>query len=267
MVPHTIYAVNTSPSATYTDVWSLDIVRAIPSVAVALGISSSSVEDDTDKGGATPGTGAFTVKVSGLDTNWAEISETKTMNGRTKVVTTALFLRVNSVEVLTAGTGETNAGTIYVYDTSQAITNGVPDSMTTKVFGVINIGESKSLMGMYSFPADPVYDPTIALDPKLSYQVSNYNKLPVPKTHAIGKVIASITDASGTARYGGLQVQVKEFGGVWVTYPIGNINTGVITEIAYKNTIKLPAKSEVRFQGTSSNASTTVNLMVEFVEA
>lgn len=61
------------------------------------------------------GTGARTVLVSGLDANHVEISETATLNGAT-VALVNQYLRINSARVVSAGSGERNAGDISVRD-------------------------------------------------------------------------------------------------------------------------------------------------------
>lgn len=88
------------------DMWPLASVMVWPSVAATISVVSSSAND------AAAGTGARTIMINGLDSSYAEISETVTMNGATPVVTVAQFLRVNSVFAVTAGSGGVNAGNI-----------------------------------------------------------------------------------------------------------------------------------------------------------
>ena len=89
-------------------VWAAGGVITQRTAAAVVEAVSSSAADDA----GTPGTGARTIKISGLDANWNEISETIALDGTTPVVTTLEFLRVNFAEVMTAGTGLTNAGDI-----------------------------------------------------------------------------------------------------------------------------------------------------------
>lgn len=74
--------------------------------AETLSIVSSSVND------TSAGTGALTIKIYGLDGNYAEITETVTLNGTTPVTTTQTFWRVDTAEVIAAGSGGFNAGQI-----------------------------------------------------------------------------------------------------------------------------------------------------------
>jgi hypothetical protein len=68
------------------------------------------VSDDADDTSA--GTGARTIKIQGLDGNYDFQEETITMNGTTNVNSTNTFLRVNRMEVLTAGSSNGMEGTI-----------------------------------------------------------------------------------------------------------------------------------------------------------
>ncbi len=55
------------------------------------------VSTDVDDDGAPAGDGARTLLITGLDADYAEISETVTMNGQTNVLTDASFLRVTTI--------------------------------------------------------------------------------------------------------------------------------------------------------------------------
>ena len=70
------------------------------------------------------GTGMRMVRVNGLDENWNMVSETVALNGLTAVPLTKVKLHPYVIIGLTAGSGATNAGKIYVgYGT---VTSGVP---------------------------------------------------------------------------------------------------------------------------------------------
>lgn len=80
-----------------------------PSAAAGAVLVSTDVDDDGDPAD----TGARTVIVRGLDENWALATETVTMNGTTPTTaTTVTFIRINEIEVVTAGTTLTNEGDI-----------------------------------------------------------------------------------------------------------------------------------------------------------
>lgn len=229
MLPRIIFGRNSSPTTSYTDIWAQAIVRTLPSSAVILGASSSDAND------TSAGTGARTIKIVGLDSNYEEIEETITLNGQTKVETTNSFLRVNDVVIVTAGSGETNAGTIYVYDTSDTVTAGVPQT-ATKIFGRIAIGTGQALMGMRT--------------------ISSKEK------RSIKRIIVSAGITSATAVFGKVQLQIKNFGETWQTYALGAITCNGTTEIIFRDPISLPSKSEFRFQVATSAAS-EVNIIIE----
>jgi len=89
-----------------------------PSTATVMTVSSASAND------TSAGTGVRTILVSGLDSTYTPISETITMNGQTAVSTTKSYLRVLYTEILTVGSGATQAGNIYVG--TGTVTAGVP---------------------------------------------------------------------------------------------------------------------------------------------
>jgi len=109
-----------------------------PTSAGAVTVVSASTADDS------AGTGARTVKIEGLDGNYASQSETVTMDGTTNVVTTNTYIRLFRMSVLTAGSGGKNAGNI-----------------TATIGGneQVRIGtdyENQSLVCAYTIPADHV---------------------------------------------------------------------------------------------------------------
>lgn len=122
-------------------VWSNSSLYVYPPSATAMKVSSTSAND------TAAGTGARTIRVDGLNANYNEISEVVTLNGQTPVVTTNVFIRVFRSFVITAGSANTAAGTIYVGD--GVVTAGVPAT----VYAVIPLGENQTLMAMWTVPA------------------------------------------------------------------------------------------------------------------
>lgn len=92
-----------------------------PAAAAATTIVSTSAEDDTDKGGEVPGTGAFTVEILGINDAGSYVLQTATMNGTAAVTLGTPIRAVLRAKVLTAGTGGTNAGRIDIKHTSTII--------------------------------------------------------------------------------------------------------------------------------------------------
>jgi len=122
-------------------IWSQGGIYSYPAAAIQMKVSSSSTDD------AALGTGARTVFVYGLDADYREISETVTLNGQTAVLTTNSYLRVSRAYVVTAGSGGTAAGDIYVG--TGVVTAGVPAT----VYAVITLGENQTTMAVWTVPA------------------------------------------------------------------------------------------------------------------
>ena len=93
-------------SANYDTVWSATGQYQFPSSAAVVTVSSSSTEDDAG------GTGALTVRLQGLDTNYEEVEEDFTLDGTVGVAGTVSFLRTHRAFVLTGNSGNTNVGNI-----------------------------------------------------------------------------------------------------------------------------------------------------------
>lgn len=125
------YGSNTDVDAA-EDIWNVGgDYTGWPAAADTVTVVSSSASD------TSAGTGARTVKIFGLDSNFALQEETLTLNGTTPVATTNLYTRIYRAFVVTAGSGTTNAGTISVRQTNTAanvflqITAGIGQSQTT----------------------------------------------------------------------------------------------------------------------------------------
>jgi hypothetical protein len=121
-------------------VWAQGGLYSYLASASVLKVSSSSTAD------ASAGTGARTVELSGLDTNYDEISETVTLNGQTAVNTTNEFLRINRMVVRSAGSGGQNAGVIYAG--TGTVTTGVPANK----YATIAIGDNQTVMALWTVP-------------------------------------------------------------------------------------------------------------------
>lgn len=113
-----------------------------PSVASALGIASTSASD------ASGGTGARTVRLTGLDASYDVVTEDVTLNGQTRVTTSAQFIAINGAYVLTAGSGGANAGAIYIADDGDTFTAGVP----TAPYLVLEQGWNVACPSIYTVP-------------------------------------------------------------------------------------------------------------------
>jgi hypothetical protein len=121
--------------------WVGSGVYAFPASATIMKVSSSSAND------AAAGTGARTVRVVGLDASYNVISEIVSLNGQTSVNTVGTYLRINDFYVLTAGSGNTAAGTLYVGTGS--VTSGVPAT----VYSQIQTAYNSQSQAVYTVPA------------------------------------------------------------------------------------------------------------------
>ena len=137
----TVFGFNPDVDTTQVSVWPLPSLITFPASALQMTVSSSSAND------TAAGTGARTIVVQGLDANYNEVTETVTMNGQTAVTMTASLLRVNYAYVVTAGSGNSAAGNIYIG--TGTVTSGVPAT----VYDIIKLDYNNTTTGSYTVPA------------------------------------------------------------------------------------------------------------------
>ena len=114
-----------------------------PTAAAALELVSSDAND------TSAGTGARTVTVIGLDSNWAEVSQVVTMNGTTAVALSTNLIRAYRMYVTTSGTYGTataasHAGTITL--------QGSGGGATWLQIYPTNFPRGQSQCGVYTIP-------------------------------------------------------------------------------------------------------------------
>jgi hypothetical protein len=119
--------------------------------AVTLDVSSGSAADVL-----TSGTGAWTLRLIGLDADRKLQTEDINLNGQTAVVSTKAYLRLLGAEVIAVGTGLKNAGIIYIADSVVTQTAGVPSDLT-KLCGWVAIGMNRTMSGFYTVPMGVTY--------------------------------------------------------------------------------------------------------------
>jgi hypothetical protein len=119
------------------DIWGAGGTWVQTTAATTVNIVSSSVND------TAAGTGARTISVNGLDSNYNVITETLSLSGAVAVTTVNTYWIIHRIIVLTAGTGATNAGTI----TSVWTGGGTP------VGPSITIGKGQTQFCIYQIPA------------------------------------------------------------------------------------------------------------------
>lgn len=138
----TVFGFNADVDTTQVSVWPLPSLITFPAAALQMTVSSTSAND------TSAGTGARTVVVQGLDANYNEVSEIVTMNGQTAVTMTASLLRVNYAYVLTAGSGNSAAGDIYIG--TGTVTAGVPAT----AYDIVKFDYNTTITGSYTIPAN-----------------------------------------------------------------------------------------------------------------
>lgn len=223
-----------APSTSVVDLWGQVIARSLPAAKMKFGVSSSSTND------AAAGTGARTVRLHVLDENYNETTEDVTLNGQTKVETTGQYLRFQKAEVLTAGSGGVNAGIVYVYDTSDTVTAGVPQT-AAKIYGHMTVGDNRTNQAMVT--------------------------VPLGKSYVLKKITLGQYDTA--ARYARFQLKVKEFGGVDKIYPLPGLCTAATTafERAFDVPMVFPEKTEIALQCAASAAGSTLMACLEMIAA
>lgn len=128
------FGINGAVGTSLETVWVGGGTYSFPTSATTTTISSSSADD------TSAGTGAQTVLVEGVDATYARVSETASLNGQTGVNLTNQYLRVNRMTILTAGSGGTSAGSIYVG--TGTVTTGVPAVILNRTGTSSNESES-----------------------------------------------------------------------------------------------------------------------------
>ncbi len=140
------FGANAALSTSYEDVWDAGGTYDWLTSAITMQLSSADAND------TSAGTGCRTVRVEGLDANYAKQSEDFSLNGQTQVTGTLTFLRVFRAYCLTAGSGDVNAGNIHVSDSGAPLASGVPSTPTANR-AQITAGNGQTLMAIYTVPA------------------------------------------------------------------------------------------------------------------
>lgn len=187
----TVFGYNSDVDTSVETVWPYGGLLAFPAAALQLSVSSENAAD------TSAGTGARTVYLEGLDANHNVISEVVTLNGQTAVTTTRSYLHINNCYVLTAGSGNSAAGTIY-FGTG-VVTAGVPAT----VYDVIQFDYNARVTGSYTVPAG--YTAYVSQGLFSSGQVSGSNavtgRLMTRGTNNIRLTSAVVTVNNGAADY------------------------------------------------------------------
>lgn len=190
-------------------------------------VSSSSVSD------TAAGIGARTMVITGLTSSAATEFETEvvTLAGVTPVVTTKNWYRIVDVEVASAGSTATNAGTITVTRTAAP----------TVVFASIAAGAAKSQLGVYTVPAD--------------------------QRLFVGSIQVSLGRANGSLGSANIALQRRHFGsGVWVNVRDWEVTTSAHIDQPYPVPLVFEPLTDLRFRVlTVSDSDSIVNVEVNGV--
>ncbi len=185
-------------------------------VAETLDVYSS---DAADNGTTT--TGARTIKLWGLDGDYVPITETVTLNGQTHVVTTQKFWRMWHMKVLTAGSGEENAGIITAAHTTT----------TANVFAKMPIGYNETQICATTVPA---ITKGLLID--------------------VGVSIGEIAGATATVQF---TIRDRPFGGVYNTLIKGVVSRGEQHEEEFQTGVPLESKTDLIFRVDVTSANNT----------
>lgn len=200
-------------ATTPEDVWDGGGVYPWPTSAIVPTIVSDDAAD------AAAGTGARTVTIEGLDADYMMISETATLDGATPVSFVLPFFRVYRAYVVTAGSGETNAGNLLI-----------KHGATTIAQITAEIGQT--LMAIYTTPAD-------------------YSKVWGIKNYAqVMKTTATVVE---------LALQTKLEGGAWRTQEVTTLRSASNSSWQYEFPCwrKITPKMDVRWRVLSVSANDT----------
>lgn len=208
-------------------VWAQGGLYSYIETATVLKVSSSSTND------TSAGTGARTVTLFGLDANYAEVSETVTLNGQTAVNTTKTYIRINRMVVNTAGSGGQNAGVIYAGDGT--VTSGVP----AEKYATIAAGDNQTLMALWTVPADYT-------------------------AYLLQKDVTAATAQNN--KYATIHLVARPFGEVFQTKDKHVLDNGVLHQ-TYTIPLKFTEKTdiEVRCIGDSASADIAVSASLDII--
>lgn len=124
------------------DTATVEVVDPLGGTTIPWMSAATSLEAVSDNAAdAAAGTGARTITILGLDSNYDRVTLTVTLNGVTAVALSTQLVAINRVTVTTAGSGLTNAGTLTIRNASAG---------TTRI--TVPVGRSISQSSGYTVP-------------------------------------------------------------------------------------------------------------------
>lgn len=124
-----IYGYQPTVNNTYIPLWENATAYTYPVSATTMHLASSNAGDTAS------------ILISGLDSSYTPISETKALNGTTAVVTTKSYFRINSMQV-TSGSLTNPTGVVTLKDLTD-----------TTTYAQINAGVGRTQAAIYTVPA------------------------------------------------------------------------------------------------------------------
>ena len=222
----TVFGVNPDVDSAEETVWPNNGLIAHPASATTMLVSSTSAADI-----AATGTGARSILLEGLDTDYREISEVVALNGQTAVSTVKQYRRINRMAVASAGSGEANAGHIYIG--SGVVTAGVP----AVVYNLIDVGYNTSTTAHYTVPANHTA--------YLSEGVITVGQ-PGGSNEVIGRLLSAGTD------------------GIRYTAAIVALNNGSVN-YNFQYPIRIPEKTDIEATAVGKSNNNVVTTMFNMV--
>lgn len=122
-------------ATTPENIWELGGLITLPTAATVVTLVSSSVND------TAAGTGARSVLIEGLDSNYNYIVEVVALNGTTEVTSALQFFRINHFRVISSGSLKTNDG-------------GITATVNGNIISAIGVGESLAHTAVYTVAAN-----------------------------------------------------------------------------------------------------------------
>ena len=186
-----VFGYNPDVDSSEETVWAINGILGHPASPTIMTVSSSSADD------AAAGTGARTVFIEGVNGTGGLVTETVTLDGQTAVSTVNSYDAIERMVVLTVGSGEKNAGLIYIG--TGTVTSGVP----AVPYNVMGIGENNAITGHFTCPAGftaYLTKGSISVGPTVANQFV-LGRLKLRGTDGITRTAAKVTVQSGTAEF------------------------------------------------------------------
>lgn len=194
------------------------------------GLHSSAATVDVasdDANDTSAGTGLRTALLIGLDSSGVAQTETITMNGQTEVTSANTYSAINGFRALTAGSGNGNAGNIYIGNGT--FTAGVP----TTIYSTAEIGHNKTLTGYYTVPTG--------------------------KTLFLRRFIMTMVGSNKEAK---IHIETSSDGILWITEIEFGLESGPPIEGEIIGAPGIPGASHLRLTGLAGGASTELSIVL-----